>query len=168
MKIGFWFEWLSPAKRASRARKRLPSNARYKLSSTPAVALVAILSIMSLTSCGLPEGDPELAKNVKIELVDWHIVGLWVINCPVCWIRVTNYNSVPITNICFKYTTYSYDGRILTEGHYTMDKEDDVVQPFGAYANPKNFIEQFIGLVDLESDMLKIELVSVSQKEGGH
>lgn len=147
----------------------MPHQTRKRLlSSTLSVVLVAVLSLIGLTGCGLPAGDPELTKNVKIDLVDWHIVGLWVINCPCCWIRVTNYNSVPITNICFKYTTYGYDGEMLTEGYYTMDKDDDVVQPYGAYANPKNFIEQFIGLVDLESDMLKIELVSVSPKEYGH
>jgi hypothetical protein len=128
-----------------------------------------VVAVVGLGGCSfVPTGDPELTKNVRIDLVDWHIVGLWVINCPCCWIRVTNYNSVPITNICFKYTTYGYDGKMLTEGHYTMDKDDDIVHPYGHYGNPKNFIEQFIGLVDLESDMLKIELVSVTQAEGGH
>ena len=115
-----------------------------------------VVSASSLSGCSGPpcNGDPELTKNVYLELVDWHVVGLWVINCPVCWIRVKNYNNVPIKNVCFRYKTYGYEGELLTVGTYKMEYE---INPQQA----KNCIEQYIGLVDLESDMLSLELVSV-------
>lgn len=77
-----------------------------------------------------------------------------MINCPVCWIRVKNYNNVPIKNVCFKYKTYGYEGELLTVGTY---KIEDEINPQAA----KNLIEQYIGLVDLESDMLSLEIMSV-------
>ncbi|MBZ0294613.1 MAG: hypothetical protein K8L99_18760, partial [Anaerolineae bacterium] len=81
---------------------------------------VGILFLSSCTDLG-SHGNKELAKNIHLELVDWHIVGLWVINCPVCWIRVNNYNNVPIKNVCFRYKTFGYDGELLTVGTYTID-----------------------------------------------
>ena len=104
---------------------------------------------------------PELAKKVYVELVDWHIVGLWVINCPCCWIRVVNYNNVPVKNIRIRYKTYGYNGELLTNHTYTLerDKPEGVVGPGAA----KNFIEQYIGQCDLESDVLSVELESVEQ-----
>lgn len=108
-------------------------------------------------------GDPELTKNVHIELVDWHIVGLWVINSPCCWIRVANYNNVPVKNVTIKYKTFGYKGEQLSEGTYTLSSATpaDAVVKAGSV---KNFIEQYIGLVDLESDMLMVELVSVERQ----
>lgn len=121
----------------------------------PLLLFVAITAT-SLSGCSGPacHGDANLTKNVYLELVDWHIVGLWVINCPVCWIRVSNYNNVPIKNVCFQYKTYGYQGELLTVGTYKIEGEVNVGQA-------KNFIEQYIGLVDLESDMLSLELLSV-------
>ena len=118
--------------------------------------LFVAVTTTSLSGCSGPacNGDPNLTKNVYIELVDWHIVGLWVINCPVCWIRVSNYNNVPVKNVCFQYKTYGYQGELLTVGTYKIEGEVNVGQA-------KNFIEQYVGLVDLESDMLSIELLSV-------
>ena len=55
--------------------------------------------------------DQELSKNVRIELVDWHVSGLWVINSPVCWIRVYNYNPTPVTDITISYETYDFEGK---------------------------------------------------------
>lgn len=119
-------------------------------------ALILLFPLLLLGGCGGPElhADAALTRNVRLELVDWHIVGLWVINCPCCWFRVENYNDVPIKNVTFRYKTYGYNGELLTTGTYTMEGE---VAPGRA----KNFIEQYIGLVDLESDMLSVELVSV-------
>ena len=115
---------------------------------------VLIISATSITGCSGPpcHGDPELTKNVYLELVDWHIVGLWVINCPVCWIRVKNYNNVPVKNICFQYKTYGYEGELLTTGTYKIEYE------FNA-GEAKNCIAQYIGLVDLESDLLSLALL---------
>ena len=100
-------------------------------------------------------GDPELTKNTHIELVDWHVSGFWVINCPVAWIRVVNYNHVPIKDVEFKYITYDAAGQKLNEGVYTIE---GTVPAQGL----KNFIEQYIGLVDLQTQSLSIELKSVS------
>ena len=107
-------------------------------------------------------GDPELTKNVHLELVDWHIVGLWVMNCPCCWVRVANYNDVPVKNVTIRYKTFGYKGEKLTEGTYTLSGATpaDAVVKAGSV---KNFIEQYIGLVELESDMLSVELVSVER-----
>lgn len=117
--------------------------------------ICVIFGTVLLSSCATPHvTSKELAKNVYLELVDWHIVGLWVINCPVCWVRVANYNDVPVKDIKLKYTTYGYEGQKLTEGFYTLEYS---VPP----GSVKNFIEQYVGLVDLESDMLSIELASV-------
>jgi hypothetical protein len=126
----------------------------------------AILFICSLftftvtvTGCTPEVGDAALTQNTRIELVDWHISGLWVINCPVCWIRVANYNPVPIKDVTLKYQTYDFDSKLLDEGSYTLDGE---VGP----GQVKNFIEQYVGIVQVESDKLKIELTTVHPGEG--
>lgn len=117
--------------------------------------IVIVIAIQALLTCTkLGPGDPRLSKNVYVELVDWHIVGLWVINCPCCWIRVTNYNNVPIKNVRIRYKTFGFNGELLTQDYFTIDGH------VGA-GESKNFIEQYIGNVDLESDSLIIEIVSV-------
>lgn len=127
------------------------------------VALVAYFTLRLLGGCYFyGPGDAELTRNVHLELVDWHIVGLWVMNCPCCWIRVANYNNVPVKNVRIRYKTFGYRGELLTEGTYTLSgaKSEDAVVKAGSV---KNFIEQYIGLVDLESDMLQVELISVDR-----
>lgn len=115
-------------------------------------------SFIALFLCGCasaPRGDQALTANTHLELVDWHITGLWVINCPVAWFRVHNYNSVPIKDVTLQYNTYDFDGKPLDQGVYTIEGE---VPP----GNSKNFIEQYIGLVHLHSDKLSVKLLSVS------
>ncbi|HEY9714361.1 MAG TPA: hypothetical protein V6C72_12900 [Chroococcales cyanobacterium] len=130
------------------------------LSAVPRYCLVAgaaMLTAPALTACAaLPEGDAELTKNVYIELVDWHISGLWVINCPVAWIRVRNYNNRPVKEITIQYNTFDVEGKPLNQG--TMTIENSTV---GA-GQVKNFAEQYVGLVDLRSEKLSVKLVSVS------
>lgn len=135
---------------------------RSRLSSTLCAVLIALTMVVLCASGCSPEliGDAALTQNVRLELVDWHISGLWVINCPVCWLRVENYNHVPITDITVSYVTYDFDGKPLDKGKYTID---GTVGP-GAV---KNFIEQYIGLVSLESDKISIKLDSVRGGEGG-
>ncbi len=131
----------------------------YRFTGMAAVVLVAIgLFVSSFTSgcTALSVGNRDLAKNVYVELVDWHISGLWIFNTPICWIRVCNYNSVPIKDVRIKYKTFGYNGQVLSEGTYTMEGE---VGP----RSVKNFAEQTVGVVDLESDMLSIELDAVEQ-----
>ncbi len=106
--------------------------------------------------CGLPEGDAQLAANTRVQLVDWHVAGFWVINCPVAWIRVTNYNPVPIKDIVVRYSTYDGAGHPLDQGDYTIDGS---VAP----GQTKNFIELYLGLVSLYSDRLSVSLRSVSR-----
>lgn len=126
-----------------------------------ALLLIASLFTFSVTVTGCtPElGDAGLTQNTRIELVDWHISGLWVINCPVCWIRVANYNNVPIKDVTLKYQTLDFDSKPLDQGTYTLDGE---VGP----GQVKNFIEQYVGIVQVESDKLKIELSTVHPGEG--
>ncbi len=88
--------------------------------------------------------------------MDWHIAGLWVINCPVVWVRVYNYNEVPIKEITFEYSTYTEDGRTLDKGTFTIEGS------VGAH-NTKNFVELYVGLVDLYSQRLNVKLLSVKR-----
>jgi len=90
-------------------------------------------------------------------LVDWHISGLGIINSPVAWVRITNYNTVPIEDIVLSYATYDYDGKQLNEG--TCPIIDGKV-PAG---QAKDFIELYLGLVDINSEQLSVQLQSVKR-----
>jgi len=108
------------------------------------------------TSCGTEEpSDASLLRNTYCELVDWHITGLWVINCPVAWVRVANYNNRPIKDVKLKFTTYDFQGNPLDNGTYALEGD---VPPGGV----KNFIEQYLGLVSLHSEKLSIQVIGVS------
>ena len=120
-----------------------------------ALLLLAAVACLLFGGCSTIGGDPQLTQNTVFELIDWHIAGLWVINCPVAWVRVTNRNSVPIKDITFQYNTYNAEGHALDQGTFTIEGE---VAP-GA---TKNFIELYLGLVDLHSDKLSVKLLSVA------
>lgn len=120
------------------------------------LTLLAVLAV-SLSGCGsVPQGNAELTANTRLELVDWHVTGLWIINCPVAWVRVYNYNQAPIKDVTFQYNTYDHEGRPLDQGVYTLEGE---VYP----GQTKNFIEQYLGLVHLHSDKLSLKLISVAE-----
>ncbi len=121
-----------------------------------ALLLLTFLLTLSVTvtGCTAEAGDSALTANTRIELVDWHISGLWVINCPVCWIRVANYNTVPIKDVTVTYDTYDFDSKPLDHGTYTLDGE---VGP----GQVKNFIEQYVGIVGVESDKISVHLSTV-------
>jgi hypothetical protein len=97
-----------------------------------------------------------LTHNTQVLLMDWHIAGLWVINSPVAWVRVYNYNSVPIKEITFQYNTFTDDGKPLNEGTFTIEGQVDP-------RTSKNFVELYLGLVDLPSQRLNIKLLSVKR-----
>jgi hypothetical protein len=123
-------------------------------------AVTTLISAMILTSCAEPGGDAALTQNTYVELVDWHIAGLWVINCPVAWLRVANYNPVPVKDITIEYQTYDFEGKPLDRGTYrTSETDDDTVKP----GQVRNFIEKYLGLVSLQSDKLSIKLKSVQR-----
>jgi len=108
------------------------------------------------TSCGTEESsDAHLLRNTYAELVDWHITGLWVINCPVAWVRVANYNTRPVRDVRIKYTTYDYAGQPLDSGVYVLEGE---IAPGAVH----NYIEQYLGLVNLNSEKLSISIAGVS------
>ncbi|MBX9671101.1 MAG: hypothetical protein K2X93_26160 [Candidatus Obscuribacterales bacterium] len=128
---------------------------RVTVFSTAVIALLSTVVVSVLSSCGAHTiGSVELGKKVYVELVDWHISGLWIFNCPICWIRVVNYNDVPVKEVRVRFKTFGYNGQELSEGTYTMEGT------IGA-RSVKNFVEQTVGVVDLESDMLSIELDAV-------
>jgi nucleotide-binding universal stress UspA family protein len=103
-----------------------------------------------------PTSDQAVTANTNFALMDWHISGLWVINCPVAWVRVQNNNSVPIHSILFEYRTFSADGKPLDVGTYEIE---GTVAP----QTTKNFIELYLGLVALESERLSVRLLSVKR-----
>jgi hypothetical protein len=118
-----------------------------------------IFCCLMVCGCGTAVGgDAELTKQTYMELVDWHVSGLWVINSPVAWIRVLNYNSVPIHNISFQYNTFDADGTPLDEGTYNIE---DTVQP----GQTRNFIELYLGVVNLHSEKLNVKLLAVSRAD---
>jgi len=120
---------------------------------------VCLFCCFLLCGCGAAlGGDSELTKNTYMELVDWHVSGLWVINSPVAWIRVANYNMVPIKNVTFQYNTYDSDGTPLDQGTYTIEEP---VAPRSTH----NFIELYLGVVNLHSDKLSVKLLSVSRAD---
>ena len=110
-----------------------------------------------LSACEAIDPNREfLTRNTTVELVDWHVSGLWVINAPVAWIRVHNYNNVPIHEITFEYDTFDNTGKHLNQGTFTIE---GTVPP----GTTKNFIELYLGIVDLYSDRLSVKLLSVKQ-----
>lgn len=131
---------------------------RLCLLAVPALFAFFVASTTSVvtTSCTMiPQGDPALTANTYLELVDWHISGLWVINCPVAWVRVANRNQVAIKDVTFKYITYDFEGQVLDEGTFTIE---GTVPP----GSMKNFIELYLGLVKLESEKLSVQLIGVN------
>jgi hypothetical protein len=119
------------------------------------IALSLVLVVLTTSACGRHGlGDAELTRNVQLELVDWHISGLMVINSPVAWVRVTNYNSVTIKDITFDYYSFDEEGKPLDQGSFTIE---DTVYP----GEVRNFIELYVGLVNVRTEALRIKLVSV-------
>jgi hypothetical protein len=122
------------------------------------VFAMTIFAMVFLSGCDtLAGGDAQLTSQTYFELVDWHISGFWVVNCPVAWVRIKNYNAVPIKEITFQYNTYDYDGTPLDQGTYTLDGPDGTVPANSVH----NFIEQYLGMVNLHSEKLSVKLLSV-------
>src|SRR5262249_30416000 len=126
-----------------------------------AAVVSLILAMAPLHGCSEGPGDSELTGRTVVELVDWHVAGLWVINCPVAWVRVANYNQVPIKEVTVQYDTYDYDGRHLDSGRTTLS--DSAAGSSVAPGQVKNFIEQYLGLIDLHSERLTLKLISVER-----
>ena len=125
------------------------------------VSTLAVLAAFTLANCGgLRSETGGATTNTQLSLVDWHISGLWVINSPVAWLKVTNYNSVPIHDIELEYQTFDNTGKPLDKGTFTLE---GTVAPH----TTKNFIEQYLGLVDLYTEQLKVRLVSVKEASTG-
>jgi hypothetical protein len=122
---------------------------------TGSVIATMLFVVLAIVGCGEPAGDPTLTKSTYMELVDWHVSGLWVINSPVAWVRVANYNGVPVKDITFQYNTYDFDNTPLDQGTYTIE---GVVPP----GQMRNFIELYLGIVSLHSQKLSLKLLSVS------
>lgn len=118
------------------------------------VALLAVVFCCTLSACEIhtPE-DEAISQRTQIVLMDWHVAGFWVINSPVAWVRVYNYNQVPIKDITFQYNTFDEEGHPLNQGTFTIE---GTVPPMTS----KNFIELYLGLVDLPSQRLSIKILS--------
>ncbi|MBS1954961.1 MAG: hypothetical protein JST89_12300 [Cyanobacteria bacterium SZAS-4] len=125
------------------------------------VFAVCLLATCLLSGCEAGAGgDAALTSQTYFELVDWHISGFWVINCPVAWVRIKNFNQVPIKDITFQYNTYDWDGTPLDQGTYTIEGTVPA-------ASVKNFPELYVGMVNLHSEKLSTKLLSVKADSGG-
>jgi nucleotide-binding universal stress UspA family protein len=125
------------------------------------LAIIGLLSLFAFTFANTgrnidPSSDQAVTANTNFALMDWHISGLWVINCPVAWVRIQNNNAVPIRSILFEYRTFAADGKPLDVGTYEIE---GTVPPH----TTKNFIELYLGLVALESERLSVRLLSVKR-----
>jgi len=104
-----------------------------------------------------PGQDQLLSRNVRCELVDWHPANAFgLIRCPIAWIRVTNYNSVPIKHIKVQFVTYDITGELLNKDTYELEGE---IPP----GSVQNFTEQYLGLVNKDSEKLGVTLASVDR-----
>ena len=113
-----------------------------------------------LNSCGSQDvEDPELLRHTRLQLMDWHISGLGIINSPVAWVRIWNDNSVAIGDIVLSYATYDYEGHRLSDG--TCPIPDAKVEPHQRH----DYIELYLGLVDLHSEQLSVQIQSVGRVE---
>ena len=163
----FWADGLRQIGRfAQFSLKRTAGLVRFKLTTCPArwsiSALLTLMSVVTITTgCGPVEpNDAELTKNVKLELVDWHISGLMVINSPVAWVRVSNYNPVSIKDITFEYDTFDAEGLPLDKGIFTIqDSVYHTVYP----GEVRDFIELYLGLVNVRTEALRVKLLSVKR-----
>lgn len=117
---------------------------------------LCLVACALMTGCGAHRFDAQLAANTQVVLIDWHITGFWVINCPVAWVKVTNNNHVPIKDLVLQYNTFDAVGNPLDEGTFDLE---GTIHP----GETKNFIELYLGLVSLYSDRLSIKLISVSE-----
>jgi hypothetical protein len=137
-------------------------NRHSALSALSGVFAMAIFAMFFLSGCEtIAGGDQQLTNQTYFELVDWHISGFWVINCPVAWVRIKNYNPVAIKDITFQYNTYDYDGTPLDQGTYTIEGSVPA-------SSVKNFPELYVGMVNLHSEKLSVKLVSVKADSGEH
>jgi len=94
---------------------------------------------------------------VRCELVDWHPANAFgVIRCPIAWIRITNYNNVPVKHVKVQFTTYDITGELLNKDTYELEGE---VPP----GSVQNFTEQYLGLVSTHSEKLGVILASVDR-----
>jgi nucleotide-binding universal stress UspA family protein len=131
----------------------LPKNTNIFLASLIVLLLLAFAFRFANTQ-NPQTNDEQLTHMTSASLIDWHVSGLWVINSPVAWVRITNYNSVPIKEVTLSYTTYNAAGHPLDTGTYEID---GTVAPH----TTRNFVELYLGLVSLESERLSIKLLSV-------
>ena len=136
--------------------RSFPSKQHF-LYAAAASSCLLVASLFSSCVTGDIE-EPGLSSHTRLELIDWHISGLAIINSPVAWVRVWNDNTVPISDIVLKYTTYDYEGHQLNEGTYELEGK---IQP----GKMKNFIELYLGLVDINSEQLTVQIQSVRRAE---
>lgn len=124
------------------------------------LSLVVCVLALFLSSCEVLDLNAEaLSRNMRVELIDWHVSGLWVINSPVAWLRVYNYNNVPVHDITVEYSTFDREGKLLNKGNFTIEGTVPALQS-------KNFVELYLGIVDLYSDRLSVRLVSAKPASG--
>jgi nucleotide-binding universal stress UspA family protein len=131
------------------------------------LALMVLLFLFALRFANTHQtvdssSDAALTRSTTASLMDWHVSGLWVINSPVAWVRITNNSPYPIKDITLEYRTYGANGKLLDVGTYLIEDTRGgpaVVRPYDAH----NFIELYLGVIHLESERLTVKLLSVKR-----
>lgn len=95
-----------------------------------------------------------LRKNTFVRIVDWNSDWFLFLCWPSIWLKVRNYNSLPIKNVTIRYRTYNDEGKLLNEGTHVLAGE---IKP----GESKNFFSQSPGLIDFASSKLSVDLVNV-------
>jgi hypothetical protein len=119
-----------------------------------ALLMLAFLWFNSTLKKSSNEVNLSLKRNTYAELVDWHTSGPLLFRCPVVWLRVRNYNSVPIKELVFHYTLFDQDDKPVDQGNHTITEE---IAP----GEVKNFFEEYLWFTDFNSNKLGINLTNV-------
>jgi len=109
--------------------------------------LLCAVSALVLSACGIqPSVKSPLLQKTALELVDW--------NCPVLWVRIANYNGVPVTNARIAYEARA-DG-LERKGSFTIKE----VIPADAV---RNFVNIRLGAVNPEYEKISLKLLEVQE-----
>jgi len=109
---------------------------------------VALCSaVLLMAACNIqPSRQSPILQRTVLELVDW--------NRPVLWVRIANYNLVPVTNAQIVYEAHA-DGQ-ESKGTFTIKE----AIPAGAV---RNFVNIRLATVSPQSEKISLKLIDVEE-----